>query len=208
MPSPQRGHDGRLRASRCHVCAREAALSASTRSLAKADIWTVSGLLVDVFSRELNPMQQVLVRLEHVVGLSQRHGQTALFVCTANSMGASDDSVVGFVEMFTAPYLASALPVGTPVHIANRLKPFIASLAVHEDARGRGIGEALVRACEDAAVASGQRSVQIQVECGNEVALRLYARLGYTGSSAWTLACHKQSWSAMFCSVGPSRSQS
>lgn len=168
-----------LRASRCHVCAREAALSASTRSLAKADIWTVSGLLVDVFSRELNPMQQVLVRLEHVVGLSQRHGQTALFVSTANSMGASDDTVVGFVEMFTAPYLASTLPVGTPVHIANRLKPFIASLAVHEDARGRGIGEALVRACEDAAVASGQRSVQIQVECGNEVALRLYARLGY-----------------------------
>jgi GNAT superfamily N-acetyltransferase len=154
-------------------------LKASARPLAKEEIWAASGLLVDVFSRELNPLQRNLVRLEHVAGLSQRHGETALFVSTASSMGDSNNAVVGFVEMFTVSYLASTLPVGTPVHIANRLKPFIASLAVREGTRGRGLGEALVRACEDAAVASGQRAIQIQVESSNETALRLYARLGY-----------------------------
>jgi ribosomal protein S18 acetylase RimI-like enzyme len=154
---------------------------AGIRPLCKDDIWTASGLLVDVFSsRELNPWQQALMRLEHVAGLSQRCGQTAIFVATAGgSPGHPDGTMVGFVEVFTAQYLASMQPIGTPVHIVQRVKPYIASLAVQEGARGRGIGEALVQACEEAAVALGQRSVQIQVEAGNEVALRLYARLGY-----------------------------
>ena len=41
------------------------------------------------------------------------------------------------------------------------------------------LGAELVRACEAAAAGKGQRIVQIQVESTNEVALRLYARLGY-----------------------------
>lgn len=162
---------------RCSICALDGSLAAATtRPFERDDTWPATALLVDVFSRELNPMQRSLVRLEHVIGLSERYGKTAVFVAVVPD---EEGGIVGFVEMFTSSYLATSLPVGTPVHVATRLKPYIASLAVQERARGRGVGEALVRACEDAALASGQRSVQIQVESTNDVALRLYARLGY-----------------------------
>lgn len=76
-------------------------------------------------------------------------------------------------------YLSASLPPGSPAVLAGRLKPYVASLAVRQAARGRGLGAELVRACEAAAAGKGQRIVQIQVESTNEVALRLYARLGY-----------------------------
>lgn len=47
-------------------------------------------------------------------------------------------------------------------------------------ARGRGVGELLVRACLDASVADGCRRVRLSTQPGMAAAHRLYERLGFT----------------------------
>jgi len=53
------------------------------------------------------------------------------------------------------------------------------SIAVADTARGRGIGEALLRACERAARARGCTRLRLEVRQDNAAAIRLYERLGY-----------------------------
>jgi len=53
------------------------------------------------------------------------------------------------------------------------------SIAVADAARGRGIGEALVRAIERVARAHGCRRLRLEVRQDNAGAIRLYERLGY-----------------------------
>ena len=53
-------------------------------------------------------------------------------------------------------------------------------LAVAHDARGRGVGEALVRACLEAARKAGLAGVAISTMDGMTDAHRLYERLGFT----------------------------
>jgi ribosomal protein S18 acetylase RimI-like enzyme len=55
----------------------------------------------------------------------------------------------------------------------------IRMLGVAAEARGRGIGEALARACVDRARAAGVRRVWLHTEPFMEAAHRLYARLGF-----------------------------
>jgi ribosomal protein S18 acetylase RimI-like enzyme len=52
-------------------------------------------------------------------------------------------------------------------------------LAVAPEAQGRGVGEALVRACLDRARESGCKSVVISVNSISKPAQRLYGRLGF-----------------------------
>lgn len=52
-------------------------------------------------------------------------------------------------------------------------------LAVDPSARGRGIGAELVRACLDRAAELGYRAVSICTRHINDVALRMYANLGF-----------------------------
>lgn len=54
------------------------------------------------------------------------------------------------------------------------------SLATTPQAQGKGVGSALVEASEDAARARGCRALRLEVRQDNEVAIRLYHRLGYT----------------------------
>lgn len=53
------------------------------------------------------------------------------------------------------------------------------SIAVSTDARGQGLGERLLDACEDAARSHGCISLRLEVREGNESAKRLYERRGY-----------------------------
>jgi ribosomal protein S18 acetylase RimI-like enzyme len=53
------------------------------------------------------------------------------------------------------------------------------SIAVAHVARGRGVGEALVRAVERTARALGRRRLRLEVRQDNAGAIRLYERLGY-----------------------------
>jgi ribosomal protein S18 acetylase RimI-like enzyme len=53
------------------------------------------------------------------------------------------------------------------------------SIAVGHEARGRGLGEALLAAAERAARANGCRRLRLEVRQDNAGAIRLYERLGY-----------------------------
>jgi len=54
------------------------------------------------------------------------------------------------------------------------------SIAVAHGARGRGVGEALLTAVEQAARQRGARRMRLEVHQGNAAAMRLYERRGYT----------------------------
>jgi len=54
------------------------------------------------------------------------------------------------------------------------------SIAVAHGARGRGVGEALLAAVEDAALHRGARRMRLEVRHDNAAAMRLYERRGYT----------------------------
>src|SRR6185312_5803177 len=59
------------------------------------------------------------------------------------------------------------------------------SLAVADEARGRGVGEALVRAVEGAARDKCCRRLRLEVRQDNASAIRLYERLGYRRFGAY-----------------------
>jgi ribosomal protein S18 acetylase RimI-like enzyme len=60
---------------------------------------------------------------------------------------------------------------------------WIATLAVLPEFRGRGIGAALLHACEDQIPVN---RIRLCVRPSNEVAIRLYERFGYTKVGEWT----------------------
>ncbi|QBB72245.1 GNAT family N-acetyltransferase [Pseudolysobacter antarcticus] len=53
------------------------------------------------------------------------------------------------------------------------------SIAVAHEARGQGLGEKLLLACEHAAIARGCKRLRLEVRQDNPGAQRLYERLGY-----------------------------
>jgi ribosomal-protein-alanine acetyltransferase len=53
------------------------------------------------------------------------------------------------------------------------------SIATKPQARGKGVGSALIEAAEDAARTRGCRSLRLEVRKDNGVAIRLYERMGY-----------------------------
>jgi ribosomal protein S18 acetylase RimI-like enzyme len=59
------------------------------------------------------------------------------------------------------------------------------SVAVADAARGRGVGEALLRAGEHAALARGCTRLRLEVRQDNAGAIRLYERLGYRRFGAY-----------------------
>ena len=94
--------------------------------------------------------------------------------------------ILGSVEVHTAAYLrAQGASYLTPEQAAV-LQPYLASLAVRDDARGRGIGRTLV----EAAVETTQRAdrpgkqLMLQVEASNAVAVRVYEKCGFETISA------------------------
>jgi ribosomal-protein-alanine N-acetyltransferase len=59
---------------------------------------------------------------------------------------------------------------------------WIATVGVLPEYRGRGVGEALIRACEQR---MPTRMVRLNVRVSNAIAIRLYQRLGYHQLSTW-----------------------
>lgn len=58
-------------------------------------------------------------------------------------------------------------------------KAVVEDVVVDEGARGRGIGEALVKACLDVARGGGAEMVELQSASSREAANRLYQKLGF-----------------------------
>ena len=70
---------------------------------------------------------------------------------------------------------ATVIVYTTPAWVKARIEDVV----VDETARGRGIGEALVKRCIDVARARGARVVELQSARRREVANRLYPRMGF-----------------------------
>jgi ribosomal protein S18 acetylase RimI-like enzyme len=60
---------------------------------------------------------------------------------------------------------------------------WIATVAVLPDYRGRGIGSALLKACEEKITVN---RVRLCVRMSNDVAIRLYEKFGYVKVGEWT----------------------
>jgi len=60
---------------------------------------------------------------------------------------------------------------------------WIASIAVHPDQRGRGIGTALLRACEAQLKVP---TLRLSVRTSNSTAIRLYKQLGFQATGTWS----------------------
>jgi len=91
------------------------------------------------------------------------------------------DKVVGSVEVHTPQYQQKqAKGVYTPDQLA-KLQPYLASLAVREDMRGRGIGRKLVEAAVEAVRSSSYagKYMLLGVEDNNTAAVRLYENCGF-----------------------------
>jgi len=56
---------------------------------------------------------------------------------------------------------------------------WIGGLGVKQQYRGRGLGEALMRALLDSARARGYQRSLVDVDANNQIALKLYAKLGF-----------------------------
>lgn len=67
---------------------------------------------------------------------------------------------------------------------------YVALLAVHPDAAGRGLGSALLKGVFAAAREAGQRVVQLNVAAANATAVRLYERVGM--SQRWRVDAYEK----------------
>jgi GNAT superfamily N-acetyltransferase len=70
---------------------------------------------------------------------------------------------------------AAVLIYATPAYVKARIEDVV----VDEHARGKGVGEALVRRCLEVARERGAEVVELQSARWREVANRLYPRLGF-----------------------------
>ena len=100
-----------------------------------------------------------------------------------------------FEALLTDPRLGGAwlaeregTPVGHAVLTAcfsmeyGGLRAFIDDLYVRPEARGRGVGAALLAAARDSAMTRGVRALHVEVGVENATARRLYSRAGYSDS--------------------------
>ncbi len=106
--------------------------------------------------------------IAHLRDAATRDLEAELWVATPDDR---DDLVLGTVTI---------CPLGSPWReLAGEGEGEFRMLAVAPSARGRGIGEALVRLCLDRFRADGARSVVISTLAEMTVAHRLYERLGF-----------------------------
>ena len=95
-------------------------------------------------------------------------GCTTLFVAVERTAeGAGEvDAVIGVLTLVA-------------FRLATGVRAWIEDVVVDSDQRGRGIGEALVRAGVEAARAAGARTVELTSRPSRQAANRLYSRLGF-----------------------------
>ncbi len=103
--------------------------------------------------------------LAHVEDAVGRSASSTLLVAEANGL------LVGTVTLAAAG--TAFADIARPGEYEFRM------LAVDPGSAGRGIGTALVAACEQRAAAAGARRLVLSVEDRNAAALRLYERRGY-----------------------------
>jgi ribosomal protein S18 acetylase RimI-like enzyme len=86
----------------------------------------------------------------------------------AHLVAEADGTVLGYVRV------QPVTPLRENAHVSG-----IAGFAVVPDARGRGVGSALLAAAERHARDGGARKLSLRVLSTNDAALRLYERCGF-----------------------------
>jgi ribosomal protein S18 acetylase RimI-like enzyme len=107
---------------------------------------------------QLNPALAIPTR-EHLAAVIAEPSTTLLIAREASSIVGTATVIV-----YTSP---------------ARVKAHIEDVVVDESARGRGVGEALVRECLNVARKRGARVVELESAKPREAANRLYVRLGF-----------------------------
>ena len=103
-----------------------------------------------------------------------RAGLAAMLEHPAGVLLAADDGR-GVAGMVSGQVTVSTAEGGPAVVVED--------LVVREDARGRGIGSALLAALERWALARGARRMQLLADVDNTPALDFYRRRGWTGTN-------------------------
>ncbi|KAL1525668.1 hypothetical protein AB1Y20_020518 [Prymnesium parvum] len=149
----------------------------TVRSMEYSDIWPTAQLLLVAFAPPggLNQLQNFLVGMEHVIGLTMRMADNILLVGTL-----PNGKLVGFVEVFTPEYLVSQSGSGYPERVRRALEPYVASLAVDLSSRSTGVGRTLMWTAEQRVREAGYTRISLEVESTNQAALGLYLKLGYS----------------------------
>lgn len=151
-------------------------LSCTVSDLEGAEnLFAAARLLRASFAPESNPVSAAAIVAEHMLSLRERRDANIQLIARDDDSG----NLVGFVEVFTTDFLTSELGEEYPARVRKLLKPYVASLAVQQDYRRRGVASLLMRTAE-ARVAAGPlpHTLSLEVEEGS-AALALYTRLGY-----------------------------
>ena len=143
---------------------------AAIRPATPAHLAGIAALLVATFAPELEGVERASRLAEDATGLRHRLADNLLLVATPDD----SEDVVGCVEVYTPAYLSRVAPDVE----ASKLRPYVASLCVQPEHRGRGIGRALVEAAVDEARPLASE-LHLQVEMRNSAALALYKRCGF-----------------------------
>ncbi|MEK3973632.1 MULTISPECIES: GNAT family N-acetyltransferase [unclassified Psychrobacillus] len=69
--------------------------------------------------------------------------------------------------------------LGTATTVDNQEQLWITGLAVHNDARGKGVAKALLNWCKHEAYILGKQQVYLDVETDNDIALSVYQKQGF-----------------------------
>lgn len=132
---------------------------------APADFARIAELTAGVYRDEGYGNETYLVQLADVAGRAE-HAE----LLVARDPGS--DAVVGSVALVLDGAFGEVLTSADEAGFRM--------LVVDPDARGRGVGELLVRTCLDRARAAGKRRMVLSTEPRMHAAHRLYERLGFT----------------------------
>ena len=126
----------------------------------------------------LIPMVAAAHRLENIERTDGERREAVLPLLGDSSLGRI--WVIG-VDGHTAGY--AALCFGYSIEFGGR-DAFVDELYLTDAFRGRGIGAIVLERLVEAAAALGIRALHLEVNRGNERAVRLYRRWGFTERSA------------------------
>lgn len=132
------------------------------REARPADLTAAGEVVAAAYQRDLSVSAGYLA---HIRDTASRAQQAVVLVA------AEGDAVLGSVT-----YVAGGT---TMAQRASADEAELRMLGVDPSARGRGIGEALVRACIERAQAAGLRRVVLSTQPEMRVAHRVYERLGF-----------------------------
>lgn len=127
-------------------------------------------IIRDMVMRDLPKVRELLRQLGYDLDegeLVQRFKSVESDTAHALLVASTGDEVVGFLHLFSRPALEKPL------------EAVVQALVVDEQARGHGVGGALVAAAEQRAADKGLHSVALACETERENAQAFYARLGY-----------------------------